>query len=93
MKILAGKKVVEIPQSGVVARTRMEMSDRRMFAGLSIIRTVYGEIYGLPDEMTNTVFIASRPVLEALNNSRDDVTGVGKRLPIESDFIVGNLIE
>ncbi len=74
------KDVIEIPQSGMVARMDRRQSDIEKHAGFPIIREVYGDIFGLPEPVKGTVYIVSAPVLNVLNDSRKDVVGIGKQM-------------
>ena len=72
-------KKVTIPPSGVVARVVKKQKDVEKYAGFSIIREVYGNLYGIPDKKENTIYIVSAPVLNCLNDTRDDIVTVGKQ--------------
>ena len=75
--------IVCIPQSGAIARMDKKSNDVEKHAGFPIIREVYGEVYGLPDRIEGTIYIVSAPVLNVLNDSRDDVVAVGKQMKNE----------
>jgi len=69
-------KIVEIPQSGLIARVKEEI-EREVKGLVQISRTVYRNIYGLPEKEKNVVYIVSSKVLNALNDTRSDVVGTG----------------
>ena len=73
-------KILVIPQSGLVARANKEASDIEKFAGFQIVRSVYGEITGLPPRKKNTMYVVSAHVLNVLNDSREDVVSIGRKI-------------
>jgi len=73
-------EIITIPQSGNVARTNKEQSDVEKHAGFTIKREIYGDVYGLPEEVDGTIYIVSSRVLKVLNNSRKDVVSIGKQI-------------
>jgi hypothetical protein len=93
VNVLVGNNVVQLPQSGSIARTKMDKKDRRKFAGFLIERDIFENVYGLPDPIENTIFIVSDPVLRALNGSRGDVVGPGRKVKGRNDHVVLNLRE
>lgn len=66
---------VTIPPSGTVARCTQESEevDTVKIAGLNvpIIRTVFGDVVGLPDPADGTLFVVSRIVAEAARDRKD----------------------
>ncbi len=73
-------EIVEIPQSGMVARMDKLQADIEKHAGFPIIREVYGEVYGLPDPVKGTLYIVSAPVINVLNDSRSDLVALGRQV-------------
>jgi len=83
VKVMLSEKdneIAIIPQSGMVARINKLPPDMEKHAGLSISREVYGEVYGIPDPIDNALFIVSGPVINMLNDSRNDVVAIGRQL-------------
>lgn len=70
--------IVTIPQSGVVARGKRNQNDIEEFAGIAITRSVYSEVYGMPDKLKGVIYIVSAEVLNILNDSRSDVVCPGR---------------
>ena len=70
-------EIIEIPQSGQVARVDKLSPDIERHAGFPIRREVYREIFGLPSPMEGVIYVVSAPVINVLNDSRDDVVSLG----------------
>jgi len=77
---LDGGALIEIPQSGVVARIDRKPPDIEKHAGFPVVRDVYGGISGLPDEVDGTMYVVSGQVVNLLNDSRSDVVALGKQV-------------
>lgn len=73
-------EIITLPQSGNIARKDKRPDDIEKHAGFPIVREIYGEIYGLPDEEEGTLYVVSAPVLSVLNDSRKDVVALGKQI-------------
>jgi hypothetical protein len=73
-------KIIEIPQSGMIARVDKLPPDTEKHAGFTITREVYGEVYGLPDEVKGTLYVVSAPVINVLNDSRRDIVSLGRQM-------------
>ena len=77
--VYADSEIHSFPVSGVVARVNVTTQDDGLLvvkgcqSAISVVRTQYGEVDGLPDPADNTVFIVSGVVLTAIKGSRDDV--------------------
>jgi hypothetical protein len=65
--------VLRIPPSGRVARVVAKEEIVGVVNGVPLVRTVYGEIQGLPDPQPGTIYIVSLLVLQALQGRRNDV--------------------
>lgn len=59
------------PPSGTVARVSSSFEEGAQIDGITIYRSVTGEITGLPDPIARTIYIVSAMVLDA-NNRRID---------------------
>ena len=62
-----------VPPSGLVARVTTSQEVVGDIDGVPIVRTIFGEVQGLPDPELDTVYIVSSLVLGALKGSRSDV--------------------
>lgn len=62
-----------IKPSGEVARVASEQEVIARHAEVDIVKTVFGEVKGLPDPVPNTVYITSSQVAMAVASWRDDV--------------------
>jgi hypothetical protein len=65
--------VLRVPPSGQVARVTTKEEVVGVVNGVPLVRTVYGEIQGLPDPQPGTIYIVSLLVLQALQGRRSDV--------------------
>jgi uncharacterized protein YrrD len=91
--LVSDKVVIQIPQSGTVARVNMRKKDMRTFAGMCVERDILEDVYGLPPKRRGVVYIVSEPVFRALNGSRNDVVFPGRRIKGRSDYVITNLKE
>jgi hypothetical protein len=71
-------RIIRIPQSGMVARSKKVATDSVKVGCFRIEREVYDDVYGLPDPEENVYYIVSATILNVLNDSRKDVVGLGK---------------
>jgi len=61
------------PASGAMARVTSSQIADGDIDGIPVMKTVFGEVEGLPDPQPDTVFIVSGIVMTALKGSRSDV--------------------
>ena len=71
INLLTESENIVYPPSGIV--TRVNATFVMMPSLLPMVRTIFGDITGLPEPMDHTYFIVSGMVLSALNGSRPDV--------------------
>ena len=71
INLLAEEANIAYPPSGIV--TRVNAKSVMMPSVLPMVRTIFGDITGLPEPMDHTYFIVSGMVLSALGGSRPDV--------------------
>lgn len=71
INLLTEEANVAYPPSGIV--TRVNATSVMMPSVLPIVRTIFGDITGLPEPMDHTYFIVSGMVLSALGDTRPDV--------------------
>ena len=71
INLLSESENTEFPPSGLVAR--VATSSVMVPSELPMVRTIFGDITGLPEPADHTYFIVSGMVLSALNGSRPDV--------------------
>lgn len=72
----AGKIILSVAPSGTVARVTTKQATVGNVAGIDIVRTVFGDVDGLPDPQPDTIYVVSTLVLQALKANgviRDDV--------------------
>ena len=62
-----------VPPSGQIARVTTSQEVIGYIDDVPVVRTVFGEVTGLPDPVKDTIFIVSSLVLGALKGSRPDV--------------------
>lgn len=74
VSVLSNGEWVKIPSTGL-ARVASVVEDVRIFAGVRIVKTRYGEVTGLPEPEEGVLYIVSGMVLSALAGSRSDVVG------------------
>lgn len=86
VKILGEGWTVEIPSTGVL-RLREEIRDAGTIDGIPVIRRVFGEIEGLPEETPGVFYIVSLPVFAATN--RKDFLAVGETVRNEKGEVIG----
>lgn len=71
INLLTESENIVYPPSGIV--TRVNATFVMAPSPLPMVRTIFGDITGLPEPMDHTYFIVSGMVLSALNGSRPDV--------------------
>ena len=71
ISLLTESENIVYPPSGIV--TRVNATFVMVPSPLPLVRTIFGDITGLPEPMDHTYFIVSGMVLSALNGSRPDV--------------------
>lgn len=62
----------EFPSVGV-ARVSSKEAPINTIGDIPVVKTLYGEVEGLPDPEKDTIFIVSYVVLNALRGVRDDI--------------------
>jgi len=67
-----GEERLVIPPSGKVARVRTEQTTVGQVNNIPVVRTMYGDVEGLPEPSENTLYIVSTLVAQAVPY-RDDV--------------------
>ena len=70
---LIKNEVTTTIESSGMARCKEEEILEGFVDDIPIYKKEYGEVYGLPDPVDNTIYIVSFIVLKALNGSRNDV--------------------
>lgn len=68
--------ILSVVPSGNVARVTTQQTVVGNVGSIEVVRTVFGDVDGLPDQQSDTVYIVSTLVLQALkanNIDRDDV--------------------
>jgi hypothetical protein len=65
--------VLRVPPSGQVARVTTEERVIGAINGVPLVKTVYGEVQGLPEPEPGTVYIVSLLVLQAMAGRRSDL--------------------
>lgn len=71
-----GNTILSVAPSGTVARVATTQTVVGNVGGVDVVRTVFGDVDGLPAPQPNTIYIASTLVLQALKANgvdRDDV--------------------
>ena len=71
-----GNTILFVAPSGTVARVATQQTVVGNVAGIDIVRTVFGDVDGLPSPQNDVVYIVSTLVLQALKANgvvRDDV--------------------
>lgn len=71
-----GNQLFSVAPSGKSARVTTDQTVVGSVVGVDIVRTVFGDVDGLPDPQPDTVYIVSTLVLQALKANdiqRDDV--------------------
>jgi len=71
-----GNQLFSVPPSGHIARVATDQTVVGSVVGVDIVRTVFGDVDGLPASQPDTVYIVSTLVLQALKANgikRDDV--------------------
>ena len=75
--LVCGQLTVEIPPSGQVARvsaTSQEVGSVEIDGfSFPVVKTVFGEVTGLPEPAENTIYIVSTLVLSAVQGRKDVV--------------------
>ena len=72
----SGNTVLSVAPSGTVARVATQQTVVGNVGGIDVVRTVFGDVDGLPAPADGVVYIVSTLVLSALKDagvSRDDV--------------------
>lgn len=91
--ILEMSSNMEFKTSGVVARVNtIQKNIFTTHTGISITKTVYDSIIGLPDPKNDTFFIVSAAVINALkenNIQRDDVVAPNKIIRNNHGIVIG----
>lgn len=79
-----------IPESGQIARVNMKNEFVGEFGSIGVpcYVTEYGEVIGLPEPETGTLYITSAPVRFAVPE-RGDVASPGQRVRDRDDRIIG----
>ena len=82
-----------IPPSGGVARVSSRSTPAGEFAGVDLVRTIFGPVEGLPDPEAGVVFVVSALVRAAVPG-RHDVASPGDLVRDTAGAVVGcrNLI-
>lgn len=62
-----------IPASGIVPRCATVRNEAPAIGGVRLVRQTMGQVTGLPDAASDTIYIVSGMVLGALNGTRTDV--------------------
>lgn len=71
-----GNTILSVAPSGTVARVATQQTVVGNVAGIDVVRTVFGDVDGLPSPQDDVVYIVSTLVLQALKANgiiRDDV--------------------
>lgn len=88
-----GEEIKRYPASGRVARVNTQSELIGEVDGIQVVRTKYGDVDGLPDKKTDTVYLVSLVVAQALRGSRTDVyvpdTGPGSVVRDDKGQIIG----
>lgn len=71
-----GSVVLSVPPSGTVARVATQQTVVRQLAGVDVVRTVFGDVVGLPTPQDDVVYIVSTLVLQALRHACIDRSDV-----------------
>lgn len=72
----SGNTILSVAPSGTVARVATQQTVVGNVAGIDVVRTVFGDVDGLPSPQDDVVYIVSTLVLQALKANgvdRDDV--------------------
>jgi hypothetical protein len=64
-----GDVVMTLPPSGNVARVATSQEVVRELAGRPVVRTVFGEVTGIPEPVEGTVYLVSTLVAQAARRS------------------------
>ena len=71
-----GNIILSVAPSGAVARVTTQQTVVGNVGGVDVVRTVFGDVDGLPDPQPDTVYIVSTLALQSLKENgidRDDV--------------------
>ncbi|NNV07148.1 hypothetical protein ETC03_12230 [Geobacillus sp. MMMUD3] len=71
-----GSIALSVPPSGTVARVTTQQTVVCQLAGVDVVRTVFGDVVGLPDPQDGVVYVVSTLVLQALSASGVDRSDV-----------------
>lgn len=80
LKFVTLQGVIDIPQSGQLARVRTSATPQGEVGGVPIFQSSFGPVDGLPDPQPGTVFIVSSLMQQALKANgidRPDVLSPG----------------
>jgi hypothetical protein len=93
LNLVTANGVVSVPPSGTVARCATTSTPAGEVEGVPLVRTVYGEVAGLPDPADGTLFVVSALVRSAVPG-RNDVASPGDLIRDGSGNVTGcrNLI-
>lgn len=70
---VVGSETKRYPASGKTARVNTTDAQLDSLDGITVVRTEYTDVSGLPDAQPNTVYLVSVLVAQALKGSRPDV--------------------
>src|SRR5690606_41465784 len=89
----SGKEIKRYPASGNVARVNTHAELIGKLDGIQVVRTKYGDVDGLPDKQSDTVYIVSLVVAQASRGTRTGVyvpdTGPGGVVRDDKGQIIG----
>jgi hypothetical protein len=88
VNLLVDGAMVEVSSTGL-ARCSVTIEELSQVAGIRIVRTLYGQVQGLPEPEEGTIYIVSALVLAALAGSRDDVFAPADYIRNEAGQVVG----
>lgn len=71
-----GSVVLSVPPSGTVARVATQQTVATQLDGIDVVRTVFGDVDGLPAPQPDTVYVVSTLVLQALRHAGVDRSDV-----------------
>jgi hypothetical protein len=81
---------IPAPPSATSHPARVNMSEVVEYKGnVKFTRVEYGEIFGLPEPVNNTLYIVSAVVLNALNGSRSDCVAVSNTIRDQNGTVIG----
>ena len=78
-----------VPASGTIARVEQTINQSGTLGGVPLFEVSFGEVIGLPKETSDTVFIVSGMVLEALQGSRGDVVAPAELVRDHDGRVIG----